>query len=327
MNWKYLYVLTINLFIINSSKANFYAFDKNVIELNETTFKSFVFNQNYASLIEFYNSFCGDCRRYLPTWRSLASDIRSWNDIVKVAGIDCSEHYDICRDYGIQFYPTIRYFSPYIIDEKNLGHETVQEKKSVMKVQTVHFLQKETNAPKHWPDLIAPTNNVDPEDIFATASNDLKYLVFVYPGKINAHIGYELTLDYHIESEILIKQIDAKETRLQLVIIGRDYKKDVIPMEAHHIHLEIRKILKNYFSDRGIVLQSNHTTDDISDEGELSEEEKYILNIVKNKTHVVFQADMEKALKNSLTIDVYKYKNIQGEVLDALRKYVAVLKK
>lgn len=327
MNWKYLYIFTINLFIINSSIANFYEYDKNVIELNQTTFKDNVFNKNYASLVEFYNSYCGDCRRYLPTWRSLASDIKSWNDIVKVSGIDCSENAETCRDYGIKHYPTIRYFSPYLNDEKNFGQESVHAETSVMKVIIVNFLRNEKNIPKHWPDLTPLPYNVDPKVIFANASNELKYLVFVYPGKVNQHIGYELTLDCHIESEISIKQINSNEKELKLTIIGRDYRTETIPTETHHNHMDVRKILEKYFKDRGIVLQSNHTSDDIADDGSLSEEEEYILNTVKNMTHVVFQADMERALKSSLINDIYKYQEIQGDVLSALRKYVAVLKK
>lgn len=302
MYWKYLYIFSINWFIhINFSRADFYSYDKNVIELNHTTFKDFIFNKTYASLVEFYNSFCGHCRRYIKTWRSLASDIKSWNDIIKVSGIDCSEseNYELCRQYKILSFPSIRYFSPYLVDdpnEKHIGQPSEHEEKDVMKVIIVDFLQNETDTPRHWPDLTSLPDDAKPKDIFGEASNNLKYLIFVYPGMINTHIGHELALDYHIEKEILIKQLNSKETNHNMTIdaIARDLKVETLPTEVHNDHMDVRKILEKYLTDRGIVLQSNHSTDTDTGSGSectLSDEEYTIINKVKNMTNVVFQAE------------------------------------
>lgn len=46
-------------------------------ELNGTNLRSTVFNKNesYTWLIEFYNSWCGHCHRFVPVWKTFANDI------------------------------------------------------------------------------------------------------------------------------------------------------------------------------------------------------------------------------------------------------------
>lgn len=46
-----------------------------VVILNATNFKSSVYGSTRSWLVEFYNSWCGFCYRFAPTWKALASDI------------------------------------------------------------------------------------------------------------------------------------------------------------------------------------------------------------------------------------------------------------
>lgn len=342
MNWKYLQILLINLIFAKLSSANFYGFDKNVVELTQVQFRDFVFNKDYASLIEFYNSFCGACRRYSQTWKSFALDINSWNDVIKVAAVDCSENDELCREYEIQYFPSIRYFSPYLKDdpeEKQLGIQSMAREISVMKALTVNYLQNERNVPKHWPDLTALEHISEPKEIFANVSDEVKYAILVYPGPTNVHIGYELTLDYHHQKNFMIKQINSTEaakvfgieSKSTIHAVDRNLKIEALPTEIYHNQKIIKRILEKFLTDNGIVLQQSQNISDAitaaRDNQTLSEDESYVLKKVKDMTHVVFQADLEKALKFSLTVEVYKNHEIQGDGLQALRRYVALLKK
>lgn len=323
--------------------GNLYGYDKNVVELNQVKFRDFVFNKDYASLVEFYNSFCGACRRYSQTWKSFALDINPWYDIVRVAAVDCSENDELCQEYSIQYFPSIRYFSPYLKDdpeEKQLGIQSTAREISVMKQLTVNYLQNETNIPTHWPDLRPVELIEEPGDVFENISSEVKYVILVYPGSTNVHIGYELQLDYHQEEEILIKQINSTEvankfgieSKSTIHVLGRDLKVEKLPTEIYHNHKAIKRILEKYLTDHGIELHEKNitvdNTQDIQENNTLSVEETKVLNKVKNMTQViVFQADLEKTLKLSLTMDVYKKKEIKGESLEALRSYVEVVKK
>lgn len=46
-----------------------------VVILNATNFKTNVYGSTRSWLVEFYNSWCGFCSRFAPTWKALASDI------------------------------------------------------------------------------------------------------------------------------------------------------------------------------------------------------------------------------------------------------------
>lgn len=46
-----------------------------VVILNATNFKATVYGSTRGWLVEFYNSWCGFCYRFAPTWKALASDI------------------------------------------------------------------------------------------------------------------------------------------------------------------------------------------------------------------------------------------------------------
>lgn len=46
-----------------------------VVILNATNFKTNVYGSTRSWLVEFYNSWCGFCYRFAPTWKALASDI------------------------------------------------------------------------------------------------------------------------------------------------------------------------------------------------------------------------------------------------------------
>lgn len=57
------------------SEDGLYDSNDNVIILNVTTLKNSIYESKKAWVVEFYNSWCGHCRRFAPLWKSLASEI------------------------------------------------------------------------------------------------------------------------------------------------------------------------------------------------------------------------------------------------------------
>ncbi|KAK5642762.1 hypothetical protein RI129_008929 [Pyrocoelia pectoralis] len=94
--------------------------------LTAFNFKNEIYNKSRASLVEFYNSWCGHCQRFAPSWKALASNIRDWGDVVSIAAIDCNDddNSQLCRDFEIMGYPTLRYFHEnYREAQENIGVE------------------------------------------------------------------------------------------------------------------------------------------------------------------------------------------------------------
>lgn len=50
-----------------------------VIVLNSKNMKDRVYGKNMVWVIEFYNSWCGHCIHFAPTWKQFASDLKGKN--------------------------------------------------------------------------------------------------------------------------------------------------------------------------------------------------------------------------------------------------------
>jgi len=61
--------------LISLGGQGLYNASDNVVILNATNFKASVYGSTRSWLVEFYNSWCGFCYRFAPTWKALASDI------------------------------------------------------------------------------------------------------------------------------------------------------------------------------------------------------------------------------------------------------------
>lgn len=158
-----------------------------VVILNATNLKANIYGSTKSWLVEFYNSWCGFCFRFAPTWKALASDIlcksicyrhmiiitvrmisehnnyknengvSAWNDIVVIAALDCAddENNPICREYEIMHYPMLKYFavnahpqSLGIIIEKGNGLESLRHNL----INTLEIEQQEGRG-STWPNI------------------------------------------------------------------------------------------------------------------------------------------------------------------------------
>ena len=57
--------------------------------------------------MQFYAPWCGHCKSLKPTWIDLAKQL---SGKVKVGAVDCTEAKQTCQEYGVQGYPTIKWF-------------------------------------------------------------------------------------------------------------------------------------------------------------------------------------------------------------------------
>lgn len=89
----------------SSSKSD----PKDVIELTDSNFKSKVLDSEDIWLVEFYAPWCGHCKNLAPHWAKAATELKGK---VKLGALDATVHTVTANEYGVQGYPTIKYFGP-----------------------------------------------------------------------------------------------------------------------------------------------------------------------------------------------------------------------
>ncbi|KAI5797921.1 protein disulfide-isomerase [Peziza echinospora] len=75
--------------------------------LKDGTFKEFVASHPLV-LAEFYAPWCGHCKALAPEYEVAATSLKEKN--IPLAKIDCTEEVDLCKEYEVTGYPTIKVF-------------------------------------------------------------------------------------------------------------------------------------------------------------------------------------------------------------------------
>jgi protein disulfide-isomerase A1 len=78
-----------------------------VISLTKDTFDSFI-KEHDLVLAEFFAPWCGHCKALAPKYEEAATELKE-KDIALVK-IDCTAEEDLCRDQGVEGYPTLKIF-------------------------------------------------------------------------------------------------------------------------------------------------------------------------------------------------------------------------
>lgn len=136
-----------------------------VQSMNGASLPSTIYNQPYATYLEFYNSYCGFCRRFAPHWKDLSAELKHWRPVVQIGAVDCSldENAEVCRQFEVTSYPSLRYIPPMYAKptEGNLqiGNYVASADHSAMKHLLVQYLANETNPQPQWPNFTPLTDN------------------------------------------------------------------------------------------------------------------------------------------------------------------------
>ncbi|KAN0015274.1 hypothetical protein ACTFIU_007999 [Dictyostelium citrinum] len=90
------------------STFGFYTDNSNVINLTKKNFQQQVLNSQHNWMVEFYAPWCGHCKSLKPEYEKASNNLKG---LVKIGAINCDEEKELCGQYQIQGFPTLKFFS------------------------------------------------------------------------------------------------------------------------------------------------------------------------------------------------------------------------
>jgi len=81
-----------------------------VLDLIPNNFDSVVLESNKPALVEFFAPWCGHCKKLAPIYEELAQNFDFAKDKVSIAKVDADAEKDLGRRFGVQGFPTLKWF-------------------------------------------------------------------------------------------------------------------------------------------------------------------------------------------------------------------------
>nr|KJB41847.1 hypothetical protein B456_007G124200 [Gossypium raimondii] len=92
------------------------AWADDVLVLTEENFEKEV-GQDRGAVVEFYAPWCGHCQKLAPEYEKLGASFKKAKSVL-IGKVDCDEHKSVCGKYGVEGYPTIKWFPKGSLDPK-----------------------------------------------------------------------------------------------------------------------------------------------------------------------------------------------------------------
>ncbi|KAJ3604442.1 hypothetical protein NHX12_029182 [Muraenolepis orangiensis] len=313
--------------------ARLYTEDDPLVLLSGGSLKPAVGDSSSAWLVQFFSSWCGHCIHFSTTWKALAHDVKDWDTVIRVAVVDCAQddNFDVCKEYGVHFYPTFRYFGAHG-PPADLGttYRGADQGVQTLRELMINLVQNHTlqGKPDHCPPL-EPYNSADLLPLLGQKSDHYTAVIIEQP---DSYVGREVTLDLLKYTGIVVKRALSTDgplvDRLKITAFPAAY---LLHPNGTHAHLHMYKQLRFFFTSslRGLPGVQRGQIEDRSAPGQkVALSEHNIADPWREfDSSKVYMADLESALHYLLRVELATHNTLGGEELKTFKNVVTVVAK
>ncbi|KAG7282407.1 hypothetical protein CRUP_029728 [Coryphaenoides rupestris] len=318
----------------SAETARLYTEDDPLVILTSGSLKPSVSNSSSAWLLQFYSSWCGHCAQFSSTWKALAHDVKDWDAVIHIAVVDCAqnENLDVCREYGIHFYPTFRYFGAHG-PPTNLGttYRGADRGVQTLRELMINLIQNHTRLrnPDHCPPL-EPYNSTDLLPLLGQKSDHYTAIIIEQP---DSYVGREVILDLVKFTGIVVRRALSTDLplvdRLKITAFPSAY---LLHPNGTHTQLHLYNQLRIFFTSflRGLPgVQLRQTADRSTAAGHTGAlSEHHTMDAWREfDSSKVYMADLDSALHYLLRVELATHSTLGGEELKTFKNVVTVIAK
>ncbi|OXB67108.1 hypothetical protein ASZ78_005681 [Callipepla squamata] len=175
--------------------------------LGAGTVRRALLNSSAAWVVQFYSSSCGHCIAFAPTWRALAGDVKDWESAIRIGVLDCGEeeNYETCKEYGIHFYPTFRFFKAFTKQfTTGENYKGADRELQTVRQMMINFLQNHSQESR--PPACPSLDPVSSSDVISLFDKRAPHYTAIVVESNNSYIGREVILDLIQYENIVVKR-------------------------------------------------------------------------------------------------------------------------
>jgi thiol oxidase len=314
--------------LVNLSHGGLYSSDGPVVRFTPDNFTSSLQQSTQIWVVEFYAAWCGYCQRFAPDYTQFANDIQAWKPVIGVGAAHCFDPAatEMCIDYGVQGFPTLKLFPPRSSPSERGtvfdGDKSIQHVLQGVLNYLVRLVEQGRSDPT-WPHL-SPVRQ--PSELVVGSSDKRPVFIVIEDDQsVYQHTALMVLLDLlPLRSSVIVGRMHLNDTRV-VGITGRGLFSltkfnSLFPVNSAYNRQSLAATIRQRIGaeQSSIVSTTTVATDTATDNTEPAD---------RQLIAGLHQQDIESSVYYSLWVEVPAATSFNESALNALRAYIGTMAK